>query len=49
MLEETQPDKMSDWSDMMLATETTNAGSANEDTRLIPSPPSRTGRIAWNH
>ena len=36
---------MSDWSDRMLATEATKAGSADEDTRLIPSPPSRTGRL----
>jgi len=38
---------MSDWSDRVLVAETRMAGSANEDTRLIPSPPSRTGRLAW--
>ena len=35
---------MSDWSDSVLAAEATKAGSASEATRLIPRPPSRTGR-----
>ena len=49
MSEETQPDKMSDWSDRVLAEEATKAGSVNEDTRLIHSPSSRTGRLVWIH
>ena len=39
---------MSDWGDRVLA-EATKAESANEDTRLIPSPPSRTDRLDWIH
>ena len=36
---------MSDWSDRVLAAEAIKAGSVSEDTRLIPSSPSRTDTI----
>ena len=44
--EDAQSAKTSDWSDSVLAAEATKAGSASEVTRLIPRPPSRTGRLA---
>ena len=47
--EDAQSAKMSDWSDSVLAAEATKAGSASEVTRLIPRPPSRTGRLACIH
>ena len=33
----------------MLAAEAKKAGSASEDTRLTPRPPSLTGKLACNH
>ena len=44
--EDAQSATMSDWSDSVLAAEATKAGSASEVTRLIPRPPSRTGKLA---
>ena len=41
--EQVQPDKMSCWRESLLAAEANEAGSAIEDTRLIPGPPSLTG------
>ena len=40
---------MSAWSDKVLAAEAKKAGSANEATRRIPRPPSRTGGLACIH
>jgi len=37
---------MSTWRDSVLAAEAKKAGSASEDTRLTPRPPSLTGRLA---
>jgi len=40
---------MSAWIVRVIAAEATKAGSASEDTRLMPRPPSLTGRLAWIH
>ena len=40
--------KMSAWIVRVIATEATKADSASEDTRLMPRPPSLTGRLAWH-
>ena len=37
------------WIVRVLAAEATKAGSASEDTRLMPRPPSLTSRLAWIH
>jgi len=44
--EQVQPDKMSSWRESVLAAEAKKAGSASEDTRLTPRPPSLTGKLA---
>ena len=44
--EQTQSARMSAWSQSVLAADAKKAGSASEDTRLTPRPPSFTGRLA---
>jgi len=46
-----QPDKMSSWTDSVLAAEAKKAGRTSEDTRLslTPRPPSLTGKLAGIH
>ena len=43
--EQVQPGKMSSWMESVLAAEAKKAGSASEDTRLTPRPPSLTGKL----
>jgi len=44
--EQAQSARMSAWRESVLAVDAKKAGSASEDTRLTPRPPSFTGRLA---